>query len=50
MAESTLFITMASMLALFDIRPAKDEKGEEIIPEINMKSNALVRLVLGDNL
>ncbi|CAE6428381.1 unnamed protein product [Rhizoctonia solani] len=42
LAESTLFITMASMLAVFNIRPIKDEKGNDILPEIKMKSNALV--------
>jgi hypothetical protein len=43
MAESTLFITMATLLALFNIRPARDEQGNEVLPEINMKSNAVVR-------
>ncbi|CAE6449146.1 unnamed protein product [Rhizoctonia solani] len=42
MAESTLFITMATLLALFNIRPARDEQGNEVLPEINMKSNAVV--------
>lgn len=42
MAESTLFITMTSLLALFDIRPAKDKNGQYIIPVVDMKSNALV--------
>ncbi|CAE6398389.1 unnamed protein product [Rhizoctonia solani] len=42
LAESAIFITMTTLLALFDIRPAKDEQGNEIIPEVNMKSNALV--------
>ncbi|CAE6486506.1 unnamed protein product [Rhizoctonia solani] len=42
LAESTLFITIATMLALFDIRPNKDEEGNDIIPEVRMKSNALI--------
>ncbi|CAE6517887.1 unnamed protein product, partial [Rhizoctonia solani] len=42
LAESTLFITMATMLAVFNIRPIKDEKGNDILPEISMKSNAIV--------
>ncbi|KAH7317530.1 putative CyP450 monooxygenase [Rhizoctonia solani] len=42
LAESSLFITMTSLLSLFDIRPAKDTNGKEIIPEIRMKANALV--------
>jgi hypothetical protein len=45
MAESSLFITIVSLLALFDIRPAKDEHGNDIIPEVNMKSMALIRQV-----
>ncbi|CAE6385703.1 unnamed protein product [Rhizoctonia solani] len=42
MAESTLFITIATFLALFDIRPVKDEKGREILPEVKMKSNTAI--------
>ncbi|KAH7337957.1 cytochrome P450 [Rhizoctonia solani] len=42
LAESVLFSTMATFLALFDIRPAKDEKGNEIIPDVKMEWNALV--------
>ncbi|CEL54797.1 O-methylsterigmatocystin oxidoreductase OS=Aspergillus flavus (strain ATCC 200026 / FGSC A1120 / NRRL 3357 / JCM 12722 / SRRC 167) GN=ordA PE=2 SV=1 [Rhizoctonia solani AG-1 IB] len=42
LAESTLFITISTFLALFDIRPVKDEKGNEVLPDVNMKSNALV--------
>ncbi|KAF8686461.1 cytochrome P450 [Rhizoctonia solani] len=42
MAESTLFITMATLLALFDIRPVRDQEGNEVLPQINMRSNALV--------
>ncbi|ELU42391.1 cytochrome P450 [Rhizoctonia solani AG-1 IA] len=45
MAESTLFITMATLLALFDIRPVRDQEGNEVLPQINMRSNALVRHV-----
>ncbi|KAH7337962.1 cytochrome P450 [Rhizoctonia solani] len=42
LAESTLFITIATMLALFNIRPIKDKQGNEIIPEVIMKSNVLI--------
>ncbi|KAF8693180.1 cytochrome P450, partial [Rhizoctonia solani] len=42
LAESTLFVMISTLLALFDIRPAKDEDGSDIIPEVNMKANALV--------
>ncbi|CEL54795.1 O-methylsterigmatocystin oxidoreductase OS=Aspergillus flavus (strain ATCC 200026 / FGSC A1120 / NRRL 3357 / JCM 12722 / SRRC 167) GN=ordA PE=2 SV=1 [Rhizoctonia solani AG-1 IB] len=42
MAEATLFITIATFLALFDIRPVKDEQGNDIIPEVKMKSNTVV--------
>jgi hypothetical protein len=44
-AEASLFITFASLLAVFNIRPAKDTiTGEEIIPEVKVTTNALVRL------
>jgi hypothetical protein len=43
MAEATLFITIATFLALFDIRPVKDEQGNDVIPEVKMKSNTVVR-------
>ncbi|CAE6462182.1 unnamed protein product [Rhizoctonia solani] len=42
LAESALFITISTFLMLFDVRPIKDEEGNEILPEINMKSNALI--------
>ncbi|CAE6431274.1 unnamed protein product [Rhizoctonia solani] len=42
MAEATLFITIATFLALFDIRPVKDEQGNDVIPEVKMKSNTVV--------
>ncbi|CAE6462191.1 unnamed protein product [Rhizoctonia solani] len=42
LAESTLFITISTFLMLFDVRPIKDEEGKEILPEVNMKTNALV--------
>ncbi|KAG8736764.1 hypothetical protein FRC10_008959 [Ceratobasidium sp. 414] len=45
MAESALFITISSLLAVFDIRPARDDHGNDILPSIKMKSNALVRSV-----
>ncbi|ELU35675.1 cytochrome P450 domain-containing protein [Rhizoctonia solani AG-1 IA] len=33
LAESTLFVMISTLLALFDIRPAKDKDGSDIIPE-----------------
>ncbi|CAE6506735.1 unnamed protein product [Rhizoctonia solani] len=47
LAESTLFITITSLLALFNIRPPKDEHGDDIITEIKMKTNALVSYPAG---
>ncbi|GAB1517009.1 hypothetical protein RhiTH_000052 [Rhizoctonia solani] len=43
LAESTLFITISTLLALFEIRPIKDKDGNDVIPEVNMKTNVLVR-------
>ena len=43
-ADSMLFISMARILATFDIRPAKDENGNEIIPELKFNSS-IVRYV-----
>lgn len=43
-ADSMLFISMARILAAFDIRPAKDENGEEVIPDIKFNSS-IVRYV-----
>ncbi|CAE6444787.1 unnamed protein product [Rhizoctonia solani] len=42
LAESTLFITISTLLALFEIRPIKDKDGNDVIPEVNMKTNVLV--------
>ncbi|KAG8727110.1 hypothetical protein FRC11_013897 [Ceratobasidium sp. 423] len=33
---------MATPVALLNIRPIRDEQGNEMLPEVNMKSNALV--------
>ncbi len=40
-ADSMLFISMARILATFDIRPAKDENGNEIIPELKFNSSVV---------
>lgn len=46
-AEASLFITFASMLAVFNIQPAVDPvTGKKIIPETKVTTNALVRYVL----
>lgn len=45
-AEASLFITFASMLAVFDFKPVLDPiSGKEIIPETRVTTNALVRYV-----
>jgi cytochrome P450 len=46
LAESTLFIMIASFPAPFDIRPAKDDDWKEVIPEVKMKPNAIVRYII----
>ena len=40
-AEATLWITIAQILATFDIRPAKDADSRDIIPELNASSGLL---------
>ncbi|QRV95792.1 cytochrome P450 family protein [Ceratobasidium sp. AG-Ba] len=40
-AESGLFIAFASMLAAFTISKARDEHGNEIIPEVGVKEKSL---------
>lgn len=41
-AEGSLFIAIASVLAAFDISKARDENGEEIVPTTKAKENSLV--------
>ncbi|KAB5588348.1 O-methylsterigmatocystin oxidoreductase [Ceratobasidium theobromae] len=41
-AEATLFITISTMLAVFDIRPICDEVGNPILPSGQMGPNLLV--------
>ncbi|QRV86908.1 cytochrome P450 family protein [Ceratobasidium sp. AG-Ba] len=43
MAESALFINMASLLAIFNISPARDDQGNAILPRAEMETNVLVR-------
>jgi hypothetical protein len=38
-ADSMLLISMARILATFDIRLTKDEDGKEIIPDIKFNSS-----------
>jgi len=40
-AKASLFITIASILATFDISMAKDEHGDDIVPSVENK-NALI--------
>lgn len=46
LAEATLFITISTMLSVFDIRPVQDEAGNYILPSGKMGPNLLVRYVL----
>jgi hypothetical protein len=45
-ADATLFITLATMLTVFDIKPAKDAQGNDIIPKAEMGANLLIRCVV----
>ncbi|CCO36288.1 O-methylsterigmatocystin oxidoreductase Short=OMST oxidoreductase [Rhizoctonia solani AG-1 IB] len=42
-ANATLFLTVATMLSAFDIRPGKDEQGNIIIPDTKLTGKSLVR-------
>lgn len=44
-AESMLFITMSTMLYIFDLKPFRNEKGREVLPEPKMGLNLMVRWV-----
>ena len=37
-ADASLWLTMASVLATFDILPALDEQGRELLPEVAFTS------------
>lgn len=41
-AESTLFITMCTLLMVFNITPARDEFGNEVLPEVRKGPNLLI--------
>ncbi|CAE6452922.1 unnamed protein product [Rhizoctonia solani] len=43
-AEASLFLALATMLAIFDIQPAKDKQGNSIIPDSKLKGKSLIRL------
>ncbi|CAE6431275.1 unnamed protein product [Rhizoctonia solani] len=45
-AESSLFITISTMLAVFNITPARDKDGNDIIPDARMAPDSLVRFPL----
>lgn len=38
-ADSMLLISMARIISTFDIRPAKDENGKDIIPPLKFNSS-----------
>ncbi|KAJ1301803.1 hypothetical protein OPQ81_009031 [Rhizoctonia solani] len=42
-AEASLFMAIVTMLSIFNIEPAKDEKGNNIIPDAKMTGNSLIR-------
>lgn len=46
LAESSVWIVLATLLTVFDIRPAKDEQGSDIIPPEEFNTG-LTRYVLG---
>ncbi|KAG9090639.1 hypothetical protein FRC06_000946 [Ceratobasidium sp. 370] len=41
-AEATLFITMCTLLMVFDIRPKRDEHGNEMLPEVKKGPNLMI--------
>ncbi|CAE6435292.1 unnamed protein product [Rhizoctonia solani] len=45
-AEASLFITISTMLAVFNIKPIRDPQGNEIIPDAQMCPESLVRFPL----
>ncbi|KAG8716279.1 hypothetical protein FRC09_015922, partial [Ceratobasidium sp. 395] len=46
-AESSLFLSMCTLLAVFDIRPKLDECGNELLPEVKKGPNVMIsQLVL----
>lgn len=38
-ADTMLFLTMVCLLASFDIKPTKDENGNELMPEVKFNSS-----------
>ncbi|CAE6440662.1 unnamed protein product [Rhizoctonia solani] len=42
-AEALLFLTVATMLSVFDVRPAKDDLGNDVMPDTKLVGNSLVR-------
>ncbi|CAE6431290.1 unnamed protein product [Rhizoctonia solani] len=43
-AETSLFLAITTMLTVFDIKPAKDEQGNNIIPDSKLTGKSLIRL------
>lgn len=42
-AEATLFITMCTLLMVFDIRPIRDQHGNFVLPKPRKEQNMLIR-------
>ncbi|CAE6427787.1 unnamed protein product [Rhizoctonia solani] len=42
-AEASLFLAIATMLSVFDIKPATDKQGHSIIPDTKLTANSLIR-------
>ncbi|CCO36612.1 O-methylsterigmatocystin oxidoreductase Short=OMST oxidoreductase [Rhizoctonia solani AG-1 IB] len=40
-AEASLFLTVATLLSVYDIRPAKDDRGNDIMPETKLVGHSL---------
>ncbi|CAE6455094.1 unnamed protein product [Rhizoctonia solani] len=45
-AEATLFLTVATMLSVFNIEPTKDKYGNTVVPEARLTGKSLVRIPL----
>ena len=41
MADSFLFISIASIVAVFDVRKAKDDNGCDIVPECTFSAGVI---------
>ncbi|EUC60774.1 cytochrome P450 family protein [Rhizoctonia solani AG-3 Rhs1AP] len=46
-AQASLFITISTMLAVFNIAPTRDKQGNDVIPDAKMSPDSFVRFPLG---